>query len=282
MPNQKVYLCAISNILSGSCKEDCSFCTQSSLYKTDIERFNFKDIQNIVDEAKSAREIGAVGFCLVTSGVSLDERRKEFVKSVAKKIVQEGLELNIIGCNGIAKTDDLKELKDAGVMSYNHNLESSKGYYKKICSTHSWDDRFQTALNVKEAGLKLCSGGVFGMGESSKDREDLISSLKELEPDSVAINFFIPDPNIPIKVNNISLKEAKDVILSIRDLLPNSMLMVAGGREDMFGGIEDEMFSLGVNSIVIGDYLTTKGEQRERDIEMLNRLGVDIAKDCYG
>ena len=279
MPKE-IFLCAISNILSGSCNEDCSFCTQSSKYNTKIDRYYFKDIKVIVDEAKQAREVGAVGFCLVTSGVGLDSKRKEFVKKVAYAINKEDLDLNLIGCNGLASLDDLIELKEAGVGSYNHNLESSKNYYQKICTTHSWDERYQTAVDVKKAGLKLCSGGIFGMGESLHDRDELIKSLQSLKPDSVAINFFMPNPDIPLTSNNISIEEAKEVIIQVKEAMPTSRIMVAGGREYLFGLRQEEIFEIGVNSIVIGDYLTTKGDKKDKDIKMLERLGLKIAKSC--
>ena len=277
----KIYLCAISNVLSGSCKEDCSFCTQSSKYKTDIQRYNFKDISEVVNEAKLARASKAVGFCLVTSGVGLDEKRKSYMLKVLQELNSYDIGLNYIGCNGIAKYEDLVALKEAGLGSYNHNLESSKNYYKTICSTHDWQNRFDTCLAVKKAGLKLCSGGIFGMGESREDREDFISSLKELEPDSVAINFFMPNPALPLTKNTISKDEAKEVILNIKESLPNSRIMIAGGREMMFDSLK-EIFELGANSIVIGDYLTTKGKERDKDIKEIESLGYKIAKSCNG
>ncbi len=276
----KIYLCAISNILSGSCKEDCSFCTQSSKYKTDIQRYNFKPFDTVLSEARKARENKAVGFCLVTSGVGLDSKRKEYLLKLLLKLKKEDLGLNYIACNGIAKLQDLKDLKDVGVGSYNHNLETSKEYYKKICSTHSWDDRYQTCLDVKKSGLKLCSGGIFGMGESKKDRDEFIKVLSDLEPDSVAINFYVPNLALPLKKNTITKDESKEIILKIKDCLPKSRIMVAGGREYMFENSLSELFKLGVNSIVIGDYLTTKGEREDKDIMMIKELGYDIAVNC--
>ena len=277
----KIYLCAISNILSGSCKEDCSFCTQSSKYKTDIQRYNFKSHEIVVQEAKKARKNQSIGFCLVTSGLGLDKKRKEYILDLMPKLTKEDLGLTYISCNGIAKLDDLKDLKEAGVGSYNHNLETSKNYYKKICSTHSWDDRYKTCLDVKKSGLKLCSGGIFGMGEGREDREDFIKALSDLEPDSVAINFYVPNPALPLKKNTISKEEAKEVILKIKDCLPKSRIMIAGGREYMFKDALGELFEIGVNSIVIGDYLTTKGEKEDKDIAMINQLGYEIAKTCH-
>jgi biotin synthase len=280
MPNP-IYLCAISNILSGSCKEDCSFCTQSSKYKTHIQRYNFKSFEQVITEAKKAKENLAVGFCLVTSGVELDSKRKSYMIELLKNLKKEDIKLNYIGCNGLASLSDLKELKDAGLSSYNHNLESSKNYYQKICTTHSWDERYKTALAVKEAGLKLCSGGIFGMGESQKDREDFIDSLVSLEPDSIAINFFVPHPALPLKQNTISKAQAKEIVEKISLRLPKSRIMIAGGREQMFDSLK-EVFETGANSIVIGDYLTTKGEEKDKDIMMIKKLGLNIAKGCDG
>ena len=279
MPD-KIYLCAISNVLSGSCLEDCHFCTQSSKYKTDIQRYNFKPFENVIKEAKKAKNSQAVGFCLVTSGLGLDSKRKKYMIELLEALQNEDLNLNFIGCNGIASLEDLKDLKKAGLGSYNHNLETSKDYYKKICSTHSWEDRYKTAQSVKEAGLKLCSGGIFGMGESKKDRDDFINSLSTLQPDSVAINFYVPNPALPLKENTITKKQAKDIIFQIKDRLPKSRIMVAGGREYFFKDSLKELFELGVNSIVIGDYLTTKGEKEDKDIKVINELGLKIAKSC--
>jgi len=275
----KIYLCSISNVLSGSCKEDCSFCTQSSKYKTDIQRYNFKDIKTVVSEAKLARDSKAIGFCLVTSGVGLDEKRKTFMLDALEELKKEDIGLNYIGCNGLAKKEDLILLKDAGLGSYNHNLETSQKYYKKICSTHEWKSRYETCINVKESGLKLCSGGIFGMGESRVDRDELINSLVSLTPDSIAINFFMPHPALPLTKNTISKEEAKEVILKIKEHLPDSRIMVAGGREQMFSDLK-ELFSLGVNSIVIGDYLTTKGERKDKDLKKIEELGYEIADSC--
>ena len=279
--NKKIYLCAISNVLSGSCIEDCSFCTQSSKYKTNIQRYNFKSHERVIKEAKKAKENQAIGFCLVTSGVGLDNKRKEYILELMPKLIKEDLGLNYIACNGIAKLEDLIDLKEAGVGSYNHNLETSKNYYKKICTTHSWDERYKTCLNIKKSGLKLCSGGIFGMGESKKDRNDFIKALSDLEPDSVAINFYVPNPALPLKKNTITKEEAKEVILQIKEYLPKSRIMVAGGREYMFKDALGELFTLGVNSIVIGDYLTTKGEREDKDISMIKQLGYEIAKTCH-
>lgn len=172
MNNKKeVYLCSISNIESGTCNEDCTFCTQSVKNNIDIERYKRKDISTIVKEVKLAKQKKAQGFCLVTAGKSLTDNKLEYVIKATHAIKKENLGIKINACNGLATLEQLKELKKAGVEVYNHNLETSKEFYPQLCTTHNWDERYQTCLNVKESGLHLACGGIFGVGESQEDRD---------------------------------------------------------------------------------------------------------------
>ncbi|MEZ7934492.1 MAG: biotin synthase [Sulfurospirillum sp.] len=278
---KSIFLCAISNISSGSCAEDCGFCTQSARHHADIERYKYKPVDQIVFEAKNASNNGAIGFCLVTSGLGLDDKKLAFVCEAARAIKAELPDLNLIACNGIASVEQLKTLKDAGVNSYNHNLESSKNFYDKICTTHSWESRYQTCLNAKEAGLSLCSGGIFGLGESKEERTSFIQSVKSLSPDTMPLNFFIQNPALPIKATPLSEEEALAIITEVREALPNTRLMVAGGRETTFKSEDCDIFAAGADAIVIGDYLTTKGKLPESDLKMIERLGYEIATTCH-
>jgi len=279
---KKVYLCAINNILSGNCNEDCAFCTQSVKHKANINRYKFKPINQILKEASEAVKNGAIGYCLVTAGKGLDDKKCEFVAKAAFEIKKVFKNLNLIACNGTATLEQLKYLKEHGISSYNHNLETSKEYYPKICTTHTWQERFQTCLNVKSANLKLCSGGIFGLGESLEDRDSLIDSIKELNPNSVPINFFIPNSALPIKKRNINYSEALEVIKKVSNALPNAKIMVAGGREQIFDTEQKEleMFKAGANSIVIGNYLTVNGLEPELDKIRLKNLGFTIETTC--
>ena len=279
--DNKIFLCAINNILSGTCLEDCKFCTQSVRYRADIERYSYKTTQQIVSEAQKAKALGALGYCLVTAGKGLDDKKTEFVAKTAREIKSQVPNLNLIACNGTATLEQLKYLKESGVDSYNHNLETSENYYPQICQTHGWQERYQTCLDAKTANLTLCSGGIFGMGESHQDRVDLLDSIASLEPESTPLNFYHPNRALPIKSRTISRAEALEIIKKARGLLgEDRLLMVAGGRELLFSGYESEMFKAGCNSIVIGDYLTTVGESPNRDLETLDRLGYEIATDC--
>lgn len=279
--NKTIFLCAISNISSGSCAEDCGFCTQSARHHADIQRYKYKPVDQIVFEAKNAANNGALGFCLVTSGLGLDDKKLAFVCEAARAVRAELPEIHLIACNGIASVEQLKTLKDAGVNSYNHNLESSKAFYNTICTTHSWESRYQTCLNAREAGLFLCSGGIFGLGESPEDRVAFIESVKSLAPETMPLNFYIHNPALPLKAAPLSEKEALEIITAVRAALPHTRLMVAGGRETTFVSPECDIFAAGANAIVIGDYLTTKGQLPASDREMIERLGYEIASTCH-
>lgn len=282
MPNRKeIFLCAINNILSGTCQEDCKFCTQSVRYHADIQRYNYKDISQIVTEAKMAKANGALGYCLVTAGKGLDDKKVDFVARAAQAIKAEIEDLNLIACNGTATKEQLRYLKAHGIDSYNHNLETSARYYAKICQTHTWQERYETCENVKSTGLALCSGGIFGMGETLEDREELLSAIVSLSPESTPLNFYHPNPALPIKTRNIALEESLQIISKARSMLgEDTLLMVAGGRELLFTGKEEKMFEAGANAIVIGNYLTTKGLAPNKDRHMLENLGYEVAVNC--
>ncbi len=276
-----IYLCAISNIASGSCNEDCSFCTQSVRYGADIERYKEKPIMMIVEEAKRAEQNQAIGFCLVTAGKGITPSTLRFVCDAAEAVKKEVPELNIIACNGLASKEDLKTLQNHGVGSYNHNLEASENYYAKICTTHTWAARYETCENVKSVGLNLCSGGIFGMGEAEEDRYALVDAIKTLQPVSIAMNFFHPNSALPLE-KSLHDDKALAWIAYMRQQMPSQRIMIAGGREITFRGREAEIFEAGANAIVIGDYLTTAGNEAHKDILMLKKLGLTIAKSCDG
>ncbi len=278
MTSKTVFLCSICNISSGSCNEDCKFCTQSIKHNADIERYSYKDISQILEEAKIARGKGATGFCLVTSGKGLNNTKVKFICEAAKTIKKEIPDFNLIACNGTASLEQLKTLKDAGIDSYNHNLETAEEYYDTICTSHSWQERFDTCLAVNQAGLSLVSGGIFGLGESDKQRASFISTLKKLNPKTVPLNFFHPNPALPLKAEPLHVDEALELIRWVRNELPDVKLMVAGGREITFKDRQNEIFEAGANAIVIGNYLTTSGEDPDKDKQMIKSLGLRLAK----
>ncbi len=280
MKKNKIFLCSICNINSGTCLEDCKFCSQSVRYKADIERFKQKDADLILEEAKVARDNGALGFCLVTADKGLHDKTLQFVCDTAKMLTKEVPELRLIACNGTASVEQLLTLKEAGIKAYNHNLETSRDFYPQICTTHPWDERFETCKNVNEAGLVLISGGIFGLGESQEDRVSMLASLQELNPTSVPINFYHHNEALELSPNSLTTDEALGLIKLTRETLADAdRIMVAGGRELIFGERQNEIFEYGANSIVIGNYLTTSGRVMSKDLEMLKSLNLSVAKN---
>jgi biotin synthase len=275
---KEIFLCAISNINSGTCNEDCKFCSQSVKYKADIDRYIQKPIEKIIEEAKAAEASGALGFCLVTAHKGIDDKVLKFVCETARVLTKEVPRLRLIACNGTASLEQLLILKEAGIKAYNHNLETSRDFYKEVCTTHGWDERYETCQNVNRSGLKLITGGIFGMGETQDDRISMLESIKSLNPTSVPLNFYHHNPALPLKPNPITTDEALALIKTAREIVSGAeRIMVAGGRELMFGDRQNEIFEAGANSIVIGNYLTTQGRDKSSDLEMIRSLGFDVA-----
>jgi len=276
---EEIFLCSICNINSGTCKEDCKFCSQSVRYKADIERYKQKPMEEILQEAQIARDNGALGFCLVTADKGLTDKTLDFVCSVAKEVQKVAPELRLIACNGTATLEQLLVLKEAGIKAYNHNLETSEAFYPQICTTHPWSERYETCQNVNAAGLVLISGGIFGLGESQEDRVSMLESLKSLNPTSVPINFYHHNVALELEPNPLTTDEALSLIKLTRKTLDKAQrIMVAGGRELMFKDRQAEIFENGANSIVIGNYLTTKGRMMSQDLQMLKSLNLEVAK----
>ncbi len=278
--NKEIFLCAICNIESGTCGEDCKFCTQSVKYKADIQRYKKKAIEQIVKEAKKAKENSANGFCLVTAGRGLNPKRLEFVCEAARAVKKENLGLILIACNGTASVEQLETLKEAGIDAYNHNLETAQDFYSQIVTTHTWEERYKTCQNVNKVGLRLVCGGIFGLGETQEQRVSMLKSIASLNPMNVPLNFFHPNEALPLVENSIDRKQAFELIELARKMIPNAMkIMVAGGRELMFGEEQYKIFDKGANAFVIGDYLTTQGKTPKDDIEELEKLGFKIRRE---
>ncbi|PHQ65276.1 MAG: biotin synthase BioB [Sulfurimonas sp.] len=277
--SKEIFLCSICNINSGTCNEDCKFCSQSVRYKADIERYKQKDMEDILKEATAARNNGALGFCLVTADKGLNDKTLDFVCSIAKVLTKKVPQLRLIACNGTASIEQLLTLKEAGIKAYNHNLETSKEFYPQICTTHSWEERYETCQNVNDAGLVLISGGIFGLGETHSDRVSMLKALNSLNPTSVPINFYHHNEALELEPNSLDIEEAFSLIKLTRDTIPDAdRIMIAGGRELMFGERQNEIFKYGANSIVIGNYLTTSGRVMSKDLDMLQSLNLKVAK----
>jgi len=272
---KRVFLCSLSNISSGNCSEDCKFCVQNSARKTNIARYKQKNISVIVEEAKKAEQNMANGFCLVTAGLALTSTTKKYLLKIIDAVKKE-TNIKIIACNGIASKKDLKDLKSAGVHAYNHNLECQKDFYSQICTTHPWQDRYKTCENVNEAGLVLICGGIFGIGETKQQRELFLNEIKPLAPKKIPLNFYIPNKNLDLPVKIMKKEEAIEIIAKAREIFPKEKIMLAGGRELVFGDDWLEGIKAGANSIIIDGYLTSGGAGAKKDIDKLKSAGYAI------
>jgi len=275
-----VDLCSIVNIKSGNCSEDCSFCSQSVHHQgKDSPVYDMKTPAEILQHAKAADAAGAKRFCLVSQGRGLkynSPKSKEFEEILAT-VRQIIAETNVKPCCALGEIsqEQAQALKDAGVTRYNHNLESSANFYKKIVTTHTWQDRVETVKNLKAVGIQACTGGIMGMGESWEDRVDLALSLRELEVESVPINLLNPREGTPLgEEEKLTPLQGLKAIALFRFILPKQILRYAGGREAVMGEWQEKGLLSGINAMLIGNYLTTLGQSPEDDHAMLESLGL--------
>ena len=271
----KIDLCSIMNAKSGRCSENCKFCAQSVYYKTNVSCYGLVKEEDVMKLAKENEESGINRFSLVTSGRGLKGEEFHKVLDIYIKL-RKKTKLNLCASLGILAYDELVKLKETGVTMYHHNLETSREYYEKICTTHSYDERIETIKSAKKAGLNVCSGGIIGMGESMEDRIKLASLLKKLEIKSIPINVLNPINGTPLEnIKTLSQKDILKTMAIFRFINPTAYIRLAGGRNliDNFG---EKCFSVGVNASISGNYLTTSGNKIVDDIEMINRLGLKV------
>ena len=271
-----VKICSIVNAKAGKCEEDCGFCAQSSQFKTDSPEYGLLDVEKIVEAAKEAEAFGSNEFSIVTSGTALN--RREELDQVIEAIKRIKKETNLETCCslGLMKLDDMRELKAAGLDRCHHNLETAASHFDKIVTTHNYEDEVLAVKNAKEAGLQVCVGGIFGMGETFAQRVELAIDIRDLETQSFPINFLKPLEGTALEnMGLMELYEALRTIAMLRLVLPTIDLFVCGGREEVFTNNQDLIFAAGANGILGGNYLTTKGQDPKRDIEMIERLGLN-------
>jgi len=269
-----IQLCAIINAKSGKCDMDCTFCSQSGHASTKIEEYPFMPRPELEKRMGAILEKNDCRCSVVTSGGKLSGAELQSLFDTAKGVGSAPLCASL----GRLAPAELAQLKQAGIGRFHHNLESSKAHYPSICSTQTWQQRYDTVKAAQAAGLDICSGGLFGLGESWDDRIDLALTLRELEVDSVPINFLYAHPGTALKeVPALSADEALRIIALYRFMLPRTTLRICGGRTHVLGDRQAELFAAGANGIMTGGYLTVAGSQYEADLAMVNELGLQVA-----
>ena len=274
---RKVNLHVIRNAQSGNCTEDCSFCSQSVRSQAEIERYAMESAEALISGAQEAAEVGAVKYCMVTSGRRPSEQVLTAVCSAAEWIASD-LRIKLCVSLGTLTDEQARRLKAAGVTRYNHNLESSRRYFPQICTTHTWDERVETIRRARAAGLEACCGGIIGMGETLEDRVDLAVALHELEVEAIPVNLFNPRAGTPLADRPVlSATEALKTLAMFRLVNPRAELRAAGGREAILGMLQP-LALYAVNSIFTQGYLTTAGQGTSRDLEMLTQAGFEMGQ----
>lgn len=268
----RVRLHFLLNAQSGLCPEDCGYCSQSKISAAEIEKYPMMAREKILEAAGRAAALKAGTFCMVISGRAPGERVFQKVLDAVRE-VKEKHDLRVCACLGLLNEEQALRLKEAGVTQVNHNLNTSEGHTPNVVSTHTFEDRRSTVETVKAVGLKTCSGGIVGMGETDDDVIDLALSLRELEVRSVPVNFLIPVPGTRFsEARDLDPRRALRVLCLYRFLLPSQEIRIAGGREVHLRSLQP----LGLypaNSVFIGDYLTTAGQEARKDLEMIRDLG---------
>lgn len=270
-------LCTIMNIKSGKCSEDCRFCAQSIHFETPAESFPLVDTDAILERAKEMEREGVHRFSLVSSGRGVDPNDFEKLLEIYSRIHKE-TSLKICASHGIINYEQALQLKEAGVLRYHHNLETSREYYASICTTHSFEERIQTLSACMKAGMEVCSGGILGLGENLEDRLSMAFELKELGVDSIPINILNPIPGTPLE-GNVPLTEETilKTIAVYRFIHPKVHLRYAGGR-NVLGHAFEKGYQAGINGVLTGNLLTTTGKNIREDkaIVLKNNFTVEV------
>lgn len=272
----RVRICSIVPGRLGRCDQDCRFCAQSGRYKTAVGKGRTLTDDEILEAAKQAKRNGVPNFGIVYSGKAITE--EEFARlEKSIKLIKDKFDLGLCASLGIITAEYARRLALAGVSRYNHNLETSKRHFSRIVTTHKYADRVRTIQIARQAGLAICAGGIFGVGETDDDRIQMALELRNLDVDTVPMNFLHPIEGTPLgQSETLAPKEILRIIALYRFILPQTNLKIAGGRVLNLRNLQSWMFYAGATSILSGNYLTTTGRSVEEDKQMLADLGLQI------
>ena len=273
-----VQLYFLMNAKSGLCPEDCSYCSQSKVSDAEIPKYNLLSRDKLLDGARIAVERESKTYCIVISARGPNEREIAAVESIVPEI-KEKYDLKICACLGLLSDEQAQRLKAAGVDRVNHNLNTSASFYSKICTTHTYQDRIDTLEAVRDAGMELCSGGIIGMGEKLDDIVGMAFSLRELEVQSIPLNFLNAIEGTPLEdQHELNPRLCLKALAMFRYVNPDREIRIAGGREIHLRSLQP-LGLYAANSIFVGDYLTTQGQPPKEDYEMIRDLGFEVTQN---
>ncbi|MGA8573946.1 MAG: biotin synthase BioB [Desulfobaccales bacterium] len=275
---RRVSFCVILNAKSGACSEDCAFCSQSGRVKGGTPHYPLLARKKLVAAAKAAAAAGASRFSIVTAGRGLITPREQQAVIEAVAAIRQEAPIQVCASLGIVGRDFLRDLKAAGLYRYHHNLETAASHFPRICSTHTYGERVATIEAAKAAGLSVCAGGILGLGESVAQRWELAQALKDLEVDAIPLNFLHPLPGTALADRpRLAPLTALQAVVAFRLAFPERSLIICGGRQVTLGSLSPLIFAAGADSLMTGDYLTTRGRLPEEDRQVLADLGLELA-----
>lgn len=276
--SDNIEFCSLINARNGKCSQNCKYCAQSSHYCTNIESYPLVDIQEVIKAAKESKENKVSRFAIVTSGKTPDEGRDFQIELDMIKAINEVGGLKSCASIGILNEEQAKQLAQAGLKRFHHNINTCRSYYPEVCTTHSWDDRLNTCKLVKKYGMELCCGVILGMGETIEQRVEMAMELAEIEPDSIPINILMPIPETPFENYHDKIDEENVLrtmaIFKIAN--PKSVVRFCGGRMRLSQENQELALKTCVEGILVGNYLTTVGREPHEDLETANKLGKNI------
>lgn len=274
----KVEFCSLINARNGKCSQNCKYCAQSSHYCTNIESYPLVSIEEVRKAALDAKSHKASRFAIVTSGKTPDEGRDFQIELDMIKEINKIDGLRSCASIGILNEEQAKQLAEAGLKRFHHNINTSESYYPEVCTTHSWRERYNTCKLVKKYGMELCCGVILGMGESVEQRVEMAMELAEIQPDSIPINILMPIPETPFENYHDKIDE-ENVLRTLavfKIANPNAILRFCGGRMRLSEENQRKALKTCVEGIMVGNYLTTIGKAPEEDIKTVNELGKEI------
>ncbi|PWI33904.1 biotin synthase BioB [Vibrio albus] len=272
-----VQVSTLLSIKTGACPEDCKYCPQSAHYRTDVERERLMEVDQVLNAAKKAKDSGSTRFCMGAAWKNPKERDMPYLKSMIQGVKEMGLETCMT--LGMLTPEQANELAEAGLDFYNHNLDTSPEYYSNIITTRTYQDRLDTLSHVRDAGMKICSGGIIGMGETVSDRAGLLTELANLptHPESVPINMLVKVKGTPLEgEEDVEPFDFIRLIAAARIMMPHSAVRLSAGREQMNEQMQALCFMAGANSIFYGcKLLTTPNPAEDKDMQLLAKLGIN-------
>ena len=272
-----VEFCSLINARSGKCSQNCKYCAQSSYYRTHIESYPLVDIEKVRTSALEAKSHKASRFAIVTSGKTPDESDFDKILEMIDE-VNKIKGLKSCASIGILNEQQAKKLAERGLKRFHHNINTAKSYYPEICTTHSWNDRFNTCRLVKKYGMELCCGVILGMGETVEQRIEMALELRDIQPDSIPINILMPIVETPFEnyYDKIDEENILRTLAIFKIANPNSILRLCGGRMRLSEDNQKKALKTCIEGIMTGNYLTTAGKSPEQDINTVLELGKNI------